>query len=158
MSKAQSEARLRMLYSDGMIYAAYSRYCDWIKVGFTSKPVPERVEKLNSAYPVFAPFSLIGTTPGTHRVEQTIHRILKPLRLNRVADTGELYPASRSVVAFVTKMLSYDQRVPFRLEEWWELREWTKRAASHPINRVEAEVCFERFRYDRDPLLTGRTA
>ena len=61
MSKAQSVARLKMLRQPGHLYAAYSRYCDWLKVGFTSKGVRERIEGINYQYKDFAPFSLIGS-------------------------------------------------------------------------------------------------
>ena len=158
MSAAQSEARMRMLYEPGILYAAYSRYCDWIKIGFTSRTAADRVDELNHAYPLFAPFSLIGSTPGTHNVEQALHRILVPLRLNRIASTGELYPASPSLRAFVDKMLQHDQTVPIDGEGRREMLDWARRAAAHPLNRVEAEMCFERFRRDRSPLFTGRAA
>jgi hypothetical protein len=152
-----SAARQRVLTGPGHLYAAYSRYCDWVKIGFSTR-FKERLDEIDHAYPLFAPFSLIGATPSVYRVEQQVHRFLEPLRQRRTASTKELYPAMPSIVGTVKKLLAYDQSEPFSLEQMRDLREWGRRMAQHPLNRIEAEICFERFRFERAPFATRRAA
>lgn len=152
-----SNARQRFLTGPGHLYAAYSRYCDWIKIGFSTR-LSERMDELNYAYPLFAPFSLIGATASRYRVEQQVHGFLTALRQRQTASTKELYPATPTVVGTVKKLLAHDQSAPFSIDQMCELREWGRRMAQHPLNRTEAEICFDRFRFERTPFATKRAA
>lgn len=156
MSDAQSIARQKMLTEPGHLYAAYSRYCDWIKIGFTSKSVTERMEGINRAYPLFAPFSLIGSIRSTWDGEQQAHSILRPLRQGKKASTGELYPACPSVVLLVKNMLAKGDFRGLETNERLDLRLWVNRVARHPLNRVEAKLAFERFHFERKPFADQR--
>ncbi len=149
MSKAQSAARLKMLNEPGHFYAAYSRYCDWIKVGFTSKEVRERIEGINRQYPVFAPFSLIGSIPSVWRAEQQIHQILEPLRQRQRASTGELYPAIQPVVFIVKRIFSGRSRPALTADQMKMLRAWARQRADDPLNRALALESFEFFKADQ---------
>lgn len=145
MTALQSQARLRMLQGPGRLYAAHSRYCDWIKLGFTSKPVPERLEGIDRQYAHFAPFSLIGSVPSLWAAEQQLHSWLAPFRRRNKAQTTELYPACASVSGVIKRVLANDEWTGLEYPESREVREWCRRVADHPLNRVEADVCFERF-------------
>lgn len=146
MSKAQSIARIRMLREPGHIYMAYSRYCDWIKVGFTSKAVAERLENVQRAYPDFAPFSLIGSVPSTWRAEQQLHRLFAPFRRHRKGLTAELYPATTPLVGTLKNVLTYREWKP--IEGYSEIRRvlrWAHAAAQSPATRIEVILSYERF-------------
>ncbi len=146
MSKEQSAARIRMLREPGHLYMAYSRYCDWIKVGFTSKPVSERVANVQRAYPDFAPFSLIGSVPSTWRAEQQLHRLFAPFRRHRKGLTCELYPATMPLIGTLKNILTYREWKP--VEGYQEIRRvvrWAREAADKPATRVEVILSYERF-------------
>lgn len=146
---AMSRARLKMLSDPGHIYAAYSRYCDWVKVGFTSKPVHHRLEAAASQYPEFAPFSLIGVTRATWSAEQQVHYLLSPFRHRRTGRTKELYPAVPSLVSLVEEIVSHPQwdRLPY--EKWKPIIDWARRIAKAPANHDPAMEAFERFYADQ---------
>lgn len=149
MSAAQSEARQKMLYEPGRLYAAYSRYCDWVKIGFTSKSVAERIEGIDRQYAEFAPFSLIGSVPSLWAAERQIHGWFAPFRNRQTAATAELYPASRSVVGAINAILASDRWDGLTYPETTKMREWARQAAKHPLNHVEAVICFDRYRAER---------
>jgi hypothetical protein len=104
MSKAQSEARRRMLTQPGFLYAAYSRGGCWIKVGF-SLNVERRIERLNSHFKPLAPFKLIGATPSVYAAERQAHRILCAFRCYAVGLSRELYLAVPEVEKLVADMV-----------------------------------------------------
>lgn len=135
-----------MLYEPGILYAAYSRYCDWVKIGFTSRSAGERLVECADRYFGFGPFSLIGSVKSTWSAEQQIHRILAPLRQRRTALTGELYPAVPSIVSFVGALLKNKDWEPLPWEQSREVRAWARRVASHPKNESEALKAFGVFR------------
>jgi len=148
MSKAQSEARLKMLSQPGHLYAAYSRYCDWIKIGFTLS-LEDRRKNLGHQYAEFAPFSLIGSTRSTWSAEQQVHGFLEPLRQRRTGRTKELYPAVPSVVAIVKQIMKHPQWGRLEWEQARTFREWTWKMAKAPVNQDEAIRCFDRFYAER---------
>ena len=158
MSKAQSIARMKMLREIGHLYVAYSRYCDWIKIGFTSKPVRERLDALENQYPLFGPFSLIGSTRSYWATEQAIHAALAPIRQRKTASTAELYPAVPALVSVVKKIVACREFGRIERNERVELRDWARKAAQHPLNRIEAEICFERFRFEQAPFVDHKRA
>lgn len=149
MSKLQSTARLRMLRGPGHLYMAYSRYCDWIKIGFTSKPVARRLEAINRQYTHFAPFSLIGAVNSTWAAEQQLHRCLSPYRRGRHALTKELYPATKPLVANVKAILE--------CKDWPVMPPDLARGlvyeaiddARNRLNALEVGLAFERFYAER---------
>lgn len=156
MSEAQSAARIRMLTQRGWLYAGFSRYCDWVKIGFTIRRPVERLNECASRYPHFGPFSLIGTLRSTWAAEQQIHRVLSPFRHNRVAITAELYPSSPSLVGAVRKILDNDEWLPLPADHAIEVRKWARGAAKHPANEEIAREAFAYF--DLDHLKRERVA
>lgn len=139
-----SAARLKMLNEPGHIYAAYSRYCDWIKLGFTTK-LDQRLENLEHQYAEFAPFSLIGVTVSTHRAEQQLHRALAAFRQGQTGRTKELYPAVRPMVQTVKNLVSWREWKPMSADRWIGLRRWAWAESKQPFNRVEALLAFDRY-------------
>lgn len=137
-----------MLDGPGHLYAAYSRYCDWVKVGFSSK-LGDRLETINSQYAEFAPFSLIGTVPSTWSAEQQLHYLLAPFRHRRKGRTKELYPATPSLVEAVKAIVGNKQWERLSYEGWKPVIDWSRRAAKAPINQTEALRAFERFYAER---------
>lgn len=148
MSEAQSAARLRMLSQPGHLYAAYSRYCDWIKLGFTLS-LDNRLKSLAHQYDEFAPFSLIGSTRSTWSAEQQLHLLLGPFRQRQTGRTKELYPAVRSIVSTVKAVLKYPTWERLEWEQTREMLDWVHMAAKAPPNRDEALQCFDRFYAER---------
>jgi hypothetical protein len=145
MSRAQSLARQKMLTGPGHLYAAYSRYCDWIKVGFTSKPVAERIAAINTQYAHFAPFSLIGSTHSTWDAEQQFHRCFGPLRRGQKALTGELYPAVPWFAGQVRNVLAHRHWPVMEAERAYRLRSHVRSIATEKLTALEAGLSFERF-------------
>lgn len=148
MTARQSHARLKMLNEPGHLYAAYSRYCDWVKIGFSSK-LGDRLEAINRQYAAFAPFSLIGSARSTWRAEQQVHRFLEPLRQRRVAATRELYPAIPTVISAIKAMLEGRERPTFTADQMRDLRAWGRKMAEHPLNRTPALEAFQIFAAER---------
>ncbi len=146
---AMSVARLKMLKERGQLYAARSRYCDWIKIGFTSKSAQHRLEAAASQYPEFAPFTLMGSTLSIWDAEQQLHRTLAPFRQRQKGRTIELYPAVPSLVSAIEQILLNREWLPLNWQANREVREWAYRVAAHPTNRDEALEAFERFRHER---------
>lgn len=149
MSAAQSIARQKMLTQPGHLYFAYSRYCDWVKIGFTSKPVAERIDGINAQYAEFAPFSLMGSVPSTWSAEQQLHRCLSPFRGRRKGRTAELYPALPVLVKNLRAVLTYRK---------WERMDWRRahllltyaqRKAADPLAQVEVNLSYDRFYAER---------
>lgn len=144
-----SEARKAMLRGPGHLYAARSRYCDWIKVGFTAKTATVRLEACNERYAEFAPFSLIAAIPSTWSAEQQLHRVLAPFRQRQTGRTKELYPAVPSLVMAVNGIFRNKRWDPLDFDEWVEWSRWGRRIAEHPRNREPALESFELFRAER---------
>jgi hypothetical protein len=138
-----------MLSEPGYLYAAYSRYCDWIKIGFTSKTGRQRLEAVDHQYPLFAPFTLIGSVPSLWRAEQQIHAFMEPFRQRHTAATRELYPATLTVVQVVKLIIAGRDRPPFTADQMREMRAWCRDRARHPLNQDEALQAFARFYAER---------
>ena len=145
MSRAQSLARQKMLTGPGHLYAAYSRYCDWIKVGFTSKPVAERIEAINRQYAAFGPFTLIGSTRSLWAAEQQIHSWFRPFRQRNRGLTAELYPAAPALLKAIKQIIANRDWPGLEYPQSSIMREWSRKAAAHPINRAESVICFDRY-------------
>jgi len=148
MSKAQSIARMKMLTEPGHLYAVYSRYCDWVKIGFSTK-VDERLENIAHQYDEFAPFTLIGKTVSTYRAEQQLHRALEPFRQRHTGRTRELYPAVPPLVQTVKNVLSWREWKPMPWEQWKRVSGWAREAARKPLVKTEAIISYERFYAER---------
>lgn len=152
---AMSEARLRMLNEPGHLYAVYSRYCDWIKLGFSSK-VDERLESINLQYAEFAPFSLIGKVRSMYRAEQQLHSGFAAFRLGRTGRTKELYPAVKPLVQVIKNILTHREWVPMSYEQCRSTRRWAQAHAQLPLNRIESVISFERYAAERRRPLENR--
>jgi len=149
MSKAQSIARLKMLREKGHLYVAYSRYCDWLKIGFTSQEVRARIDGINHQYKDFAPFSLIGSVESTWAAEQRLHRCLFAFRRQRRGLTSELYPAVTPLVRRMQAILQdgyWD--IPDR-DDTYDLVHWAMHTARAPLNDIELDITIERFDEER---------
>jgi hypothetical protein len=134
-----------MLREPGCLYVAYSRYCDWVKIGFTSKGVRERLEAINKQYADFAPFSLIGSVPSTWRAEQQIHRLFMPMRRYRKGLTCELYPATRPLVGTVKNILTYREwKVVEGRTDIRRIVRWAHAAGQSPSTKIEVVLAYER--------------
>lgn len=144
-----SEARRKMLTDPGWLYAARSRYCDWIKIGFTSKSAKVRLAACNNQYAEFAPFSLIRAIPSTWAAEQQLHYLLAPFRQRHKGRTAELYPAVPALVAGINIIFSNSRWDRMSYDEWRHIIEWSRRAAQHPLNRERALESFELYRAER---------
>lgn len=140
---------MKMLRGPGWLYAARSRYCDWIKVGFTSKGATVRLDSCNKQYAEFAPFSLIGAVPSTWDAEQQWHRILAPFRQYQTGRTKELYPAVPALVRTIENLVQWTHWEPLKGEAYRETLHWALRVARHPINREPALESFRLFRAER---------
>jgi len=149
MSKAQSIARLKMLKEKGRLYVAYSRYCDWLKIGFTSKPVRHRIEGINRQYADFAPFSLVGSVESTWAAEQQLHRCLFAFRRQRRGLTLELYPAVTPLVRRVQAILRDGYWDRLNRDDTCDLVHWAMRTARAPLNDIELDIAIERFDEER---------
>lgn len=143
-----SEARKRMLTQPGHLYAVYSRYCDWIKIGFTLD-IEKRRKAINRQYADFAPFSLIGSVRSTWAAEQQLHRCFAPFRHRRTASTAELYPAVPSLVQNVRALLTHREWPVMPAERATALRRYAFRVANDPLNELECRISFERFYEER---------
>lgn len=148
MSKAQSIARQKMLNEPGHLYAVYSRYCDWIKIGFSSK-VDDRLASIAHQYEEFAPFSLIGKTVSTYRAEQQLHRVLAPFRQREKGRTKELYPAVPPLVKTIENVLTWREWKPMPSDQWRRVGRWAYEAAKNPAHRAEAIISYERYYAER---------
>jgi hypothetical protein len=144
-----SEARKAMLRGPGWLYAARSRYCDWIKIGFTAKSAKVRLDGCNEQYAEFAPFSLIGALPSSWSAEQQLHRLLAPFRQRQTGRTKELYPAVPSLVRAIDTIFANDRWDLLEFSEWREVSAWVYRASAHPLNRNPALESFDLFRSER---------
>lgn len=146
---SMSKARLRMLREPGFLYAAHSRYCDWIKVGFTSKSAAERLDACNKQYAEFAPFSVIGSVRSTWDAEQQVHWMLSPFRQRRTGRTKELYPQSPLLLKAVRTILANPEwdRLPF--DEAREIIAWARRMAAHPAIQQPALESYELLAWQR---------
>lgn len=127
----------------GHIYACYSRYCDWIKLGFSVDP-QRRFRELNREHPNFAPFTPIGVTRGTLEAEQQIHRAMVPFRRLGWVGSYELYPASHSVVGVAKAIVANEVFWRINNGDMAVFERWAERAARHPLNRVIIRECFDR--------------
>lgn len=139
-----SHARHRMMSCTGSLYAAYSRYCDWIKVGFTLD-LSTRLENLGGQYEGFGPFSLIDSAVSTWSAEQQLHRSLEPFRQHRKGRSKELYPACPSAVEAIKRIVACRRWDRMSVDEYLEMIRWTRATAAAPLNRAESNITYERY-------------
>lgn len=149
MTALQSIARKKMLSEPGQLYAAYSRYCDWVKIGFTSKTGRERLEAVEHQYPLFAPFTLIGETRSDWCAEQQLHGLMEPFRQRKTASTKELYPAVYAVMDLVKYVIRHREWLSLEWPQRRQIREWIRERADNPLNRALALESFAIFEDER---------
>jgi hypothetical protein len=129
VSRAQSEARERMLTQPGHLYAAFSKGECWIKLGF-SLNVDRRIGEINRRFPQLAPFSLIGKTPSLYRAERQMHRILWPFREYQTGLSRELYLAVPAVQRIIKTVVTGVDRPPLDYQQVRECFDWALKQAS----------------------------
>lgn len=146
MSKAQSEARLRVVNEEGDLYAANSADGRWIKVGFSTR-LAERLKAIDLEY-AGAPFTLIGSVRSTFRVEQQLHRLLRPFHHLHIGAGKELYPAAPAVRQLVEAVLAHQPIKRIDLDDLLALHRWCRSEATK-IESKRAAVIAHRERFEK---------
>lgn len=141
---AMSDARYKMLHEPGHIYVAHSRYCDWVKVGFSTK-ISDRLESINRQYADFAPFSSMGTVRSTWSAEQQLHRFAAPFRAGHTGRSKELYPSTPELLKLLRAILTYREWVRLPFDDYRKARDYYRWVATRPTVAVEAEIAFGRY-------------
>jgi T5orf172 domain len=77
-----------------VIYFVHATGVDFVKIGYSTRPVWQRMRELQTSMP-FAQLRFIGGAPGDLRVEANYHRLARPWRVG-----GEwfLYRPLREVI------------------------------------------------------------
>lgn len=141
----KSAARIRVVSERGDLYAARSADGRRIKIGFSTR-LSDRIKALSYDFPSCGPFTLIGSTVSTHRVEQQIHSAMKPLHGLQIAAGKELYPASPAVLSVVKFLIAEPTLDAIEWESLREFRAWCRHHARTEQNMAVArEVYAERF-------------
>lgn len=141
-----SEARLRVVNEAGDLYAAASSDGLWIKVGFSTR-LAERLKQIDREC-TGAPFGLIGNVRSTYRVEQQLHRILKPFHGLHIGAGKELYPAAPAVRQIVDAVLRHEPIESIHIDDILELRRWC-RAEVQKVENMRAAVTAHRERFEK---------
>ncbi len=142
----RSEARLRVVNEAGDLYAAASADGLWIKVGFSTR-LAERLKQIDREC-AGAPFTLIGSVRSTYRVEQQLHRILKPFHGLHIGAGKELYPAAPAVRQMVAAVLRHEPITSIHIDDLLELRRWS-RAEVKKAENMRAAVTAHRERFEK---------
>lgn len=142
----RSEARLRVVNEAGDLYAAESADGLWIKVGFSTR-LTERLKEINSSYQC-APFKLLGSTRSTYRMEQMIHRALRPFHHLHIAAGKELYPAAPAVRFVVERITDHETFDDISLDDKLQFLRWC-RAAANKVESKRAAVTAHRERFEK---------
>lgn len=130
----KSAARLRVVRGPGDLYAARSGDGCWIKIGF-STCLRDRLRALNYDFPGIGPFTLIGSTQSTYRVEMQLHRAMQPFHQIHIAAGKELYPASPGVLAVVKQLVAAPTLEPIEIDTLLAFRRWCRDQAARDENR-----------------------
>lgn len=138
MNLNKSEARLRVVNERGDLYAAASASGLWVKVGFSTR-LADRLKALNYLYANDGPFRLIGSTNSTYRVEQQLHRAMKPLHTIKIGAGKELYPASPAVLRIANAVVGRPTLEWIELDDILALNRWCRAQA-----RLESNVAVAR--------------
>jgi hypothetical protein len=64
----------------GSVYVLWGEHTRWFKVGFTAGSVDRRAYAIAESLPFRV--RILGSVPGTRRMEADVHRILAPYRTN----------------------------------------------------------------------------
>jgi|TARA_R110002126_G_scaffold134634_1_gene278787 hypothetical protein len=142
----RSEARLRVVNEAGDLYAAASSDGLWIKVGFSTR-LPERLKQIDHEC-TGAPFKLIGSVRSTYRVEQQLHRMLKPFHGLHIGAGKELYPAAPAVRQVVEAVLRHEPIESIHIDDLLALRRWC-RAEVEKVENMRAAVAAHRERFEK---------
>jgi hypothetical protein len=142
----RSEARLRVVNEAGDLYAAESSDGLWIKIGFSTR-LAERLKEIDSIYQC-APFKLLGSTRSTYRMEQMIHRALRPFHHLHIAAGKELYPAAPTVRFVAERITAHETFGGISLDERMMFHRWC-RAAAGLVESKRAAVTAHRERFEK---------
>jgi hypothetical protein len=138
----KSAARLRVVTEKGDLYAATSADGRWIKIGFSTR-LKDRLRAINLEYEG-APFTLIGSTRSTYRVEQQLHRAMKPFHLIHIGAGKELYPAAPAVRRIVDAVLARPEMERIPLDDMLQFRRWCRAQAALEENKAPARIAHAR--------------
>lgn len=141
----RSEARLRVVNEEGDLYAAESADGLWIKVGFSTR-LTERLKQIDADCPG-APFKLIGSVRSKYRVEQQIHRMLRPLHGLHIGAGKELYPAAPAVRMVVDAVLRHPPMERIDIDDLMQMRRWC-RGEALKVENMRAAVTAHRERFE----------
>lgn len=139
----KSAARLRVVNEKGDLYAATSADGRWIKIGFSTR-LADRLKAINLDYPSAGPFTLIGSTRSTYRVEQQLHRAMKPFHLINIGAGKELYPASPAVRRIVDEVMAQPEMETIEIDDLLHFRRWCRAHAELEVNKAPARVAHAR--------------
>ena len=142
----RSEARLRVVNETGDLYAAASSDGLWIKIGFSTR-LAERLKEIDSIYQC-APFKLLGSTRSTYRMEQMIHRALRPFHHLHIAAGKELYPAAPTVRFVAERITAHETFDDISLEDRLFLLRWCRSEAGRDESRRAALIA-HRLRFEK---------
>lgn len=142
----RSEARLRVVNEVGDLYAAESADGLWIKIGFSTR-LAERLKEIDGSYRC-APFKLLGSTRSTYRMEQMIHRALRPFHHLHIAAGKELYPAAPAVRYVAERITDHETFDHVSLDDRLMFHRWC-RAAAGRIESKRAAVTAHRERFEK---------
>jgi hypothetical protein len=138
----KSVARLRVVNEKGDLYAAESADGRWIKIGFSTR-LKDRLRAINLEYEG-APFTLIGSTRSTYRVEQQLHRAMKPFHLIHIGAGKELYPAAPAVRRIVDEVLAQPEMETIEIDDLLHFRRWCRAHADLEVNKAPARIAHAR--------------
>lgn len=137
----KSAARLRVVSEKGDLYAAQSADGTRIKIGFSTR-LPDRLKALNFDFPSVGPFKFLGSTVSTYRVEQQLHRAMKPFHQIHINAGKELYPAAPAVVTVVEALIARPTLEPLSLDDLMAFRRWCRHQAALDENRSVARATY----------------
>lgn len=142
----RSEARLRVVNEAGDLYAAESSDGLWIKVGFSTR-LTERLKQIDAQCPG-GPFKLIGSVRSKYRVEQQIHRLLRPFHGLHIGAGKELYPAAPAVRMVVDAVLRHPPLECIDIDDLLQMRRWC-RGEVRKVENMRAAVIAHRERFEK---------
>lgn len=136
----RSRARLRVVTEKGDLYAASSADGLWIKIGFSTQ-LDSRLKALGLDFPGNGPFTLIGKTISTYRVETQLHRAMQPFHQIHIGAGKELYPACPAVRLIVGRLIVAREFLePIQLDDLLHFRRWCRVQARLEKNSAVAHI------------------
>jgi hypothetical protein len=141
VNENKSKARLRVVSEKGHIYAAESADGTRIKIGFSTQ-LADRLKAINFDFPGSGPFKLLGSTVSTFRVEQQLHRAMRPFHQIHVNAGKELYPAAPAVLTVVEAVIAQPTLDVFPIDDLLAFRRWCRHQATLDENKAIARIVY----------------